>query len=169
MLKPFFATLVGLLVLTAVPVSLLAKGRTVKITIKGDNLKAPIEIIDPQLLANFNVWTGPGTSSHESQGLIADWSHGAISPPPPGLPDYEISFYADFGNQEEKLVYVVSYEYDSSVRHGYVYIPGRKDKWWSLNVGSIFRQVEGNWFNVWSAWDNVALPLIEKTKATAPK
>jgi hypothetical protein len=167
--KTSFVTLFGLLLLTAVPLSLLAKGRTVKITIKGDNLKTPMEITDPSLVANFNVWTGLGTSSHESQGLIVDWSRGAVSAPPSGLPVYEISFYADFGNQEEKLVYVVSYEYDPSIRRGYVYIPGRKDKWWSLNVGSIFRQVEGNWFNAWSAWDNVALPLIEKTKARAPK
>jgi hypothetical protein len=168
MRKTTLATLFGLLFLIALPTSLLAKGRTVRITIKAD-LKAPIEITDPSILRNFNVWTGTGTSSHESQGLIVDWSRGAISPPSQGLPLYEVSFYADLGNQEEKLVYVVSYAYDPSVRRGYVYIPGRKDKWWSLNVGSIFRQVEGNWFNAWSAWDDVAHPLIEKTKVTASK
>jgi hypothetical protein len=150
-----------------IPISLSAKGKTVRITIKGADLNSPIEITDPKILANFNVWDGPGTSSNEGQGLIVDWSQGTMSSPPKGLPLYEVSFYVDFGNREEKQVYVVSYEYDPSSRLGYVYLPGKGEKWWRLNVSSIFRDVEGNWFSAWSSWENVARPLIEKAKAAA--
>jgi hypothetical protein len=167
MLKRLFPPVLALLLIVGIPASLSAKGRTVRITIKGADLKSPIEITDSTILANFNVWTGPGTSSNESKGLIVDWSQGTISPPPKGLPLYEVFFYADFRSQEEKQVYVVSYEYDPSTRRGYVYLPGKGDKWWRLNVSSIFRSLEGNWFSAWSAWEDVARPLIEKAKVTA--
>jgi hypothetical protein len=166
-MKSFFTSVLGLLLMIGIPASLSAKGRTVRITIKGTDLKTPIEITDPTILENFNVWTGPGTSSNESKGLIVDWSQGTISPPPKEFPLYEVFFYANFGNQEEKTVYVVSYEYDPSTRRGYVYLPGKGDKWWQLNVGAIFRSVEGNWFSAWSVWEDIAGPLIAKAKETA--
>jgi hypothetical protein len=167
MLKRLFSLLGLLLMVAIIPSLLSAKGRTVRITIKGADLKIPIEITDPAILANFNVWTGPGTSSGEGEGLIVDWSHGTVSPPHKGLSLYEVCFYADFGNQEEKRVYVVSYEYDPSARHGYVYLPGKGDKWWRLDVSSIFRKLEGNWFMAWSKWDDAATPLIGKAKVAA--
>ena len=46
----------------AIPVRVFAKAEISKITIRGAHLKAPIEITDPKTLANFDVWTGPGTS-----------------------------------------------------------------------------------------------------------
>ena len=164
MLRKLFPPVVGLLLMIAVPASLFAKGKTVRITIKGPDLKSPIEMTDPTILANFNVWAGPGTSTNEARGLIVDWSKGTMSSAPKGLPLYEVSFYEDVGNQEAKLIYVVSYEYDPSSRHGYVYLPGDGDKWHRLNVSSIFHGVEGNWFNAWNSWDDVAIPLIEKAK-----
>jgi hypothetical protein len=163
MLKRLFSSVLGLLLMVGIPASLCAKARTVRITIRGTDLKTPIEITDPTILANFNVWT----RSNEGKGLIVDWSQGTVSPPPKGLPLYEVFLYADFGNHEERPVYVVSYEYDPSTRRGYVYLPGEGDKWWQLNVRSIFRSVEGNWFSAWSAWEDVARPLIRKAKETA--
>jgi hypothetical protein len=74
----------------------------------------------------------------------------------------------DFGDKQEKQVYVVSYEYNPSSRQGYVYLLGKGEKWWRLNVSSILRGVEGNWFSAWSSWENVARPLIEKAKVAAP-
>ncbi len=169
MLRRSFPSVLGLLLMIAIPVSLPAKGKTIRITIQGADLKSPIEITDPKILANFNVWDGPGTSSNEGHGLIVDWSQGTMSSPPKGLPLYEVSFYADSGNQEEKQVYVVWYEYDPSSRHGYVYLPGKGEKWWRLNVSSIFRGVEGNWFSAWSSWEDVARPLIETAKVAPPR
>jgi len=174
MLRRFFPPVLGLLLMIAIPVSLFAKGKTIKITIQGADLKSPIEITDPRILANFNVWTGPGTFSTQpgfnanAPSFIIDWSQGTMSSPPKGLPLYEVSFYEDFGDKGEKEVYVVSYEYDPSSQRGYVYLPGKGDKWWRLNARAIFRGVEGNWFSAWSSWEDVARPLIEKAKVAAP-
>ena len=161
-----FTALLGLLLMVGIPASLPAKGRTVRISMKGPDRKTPIEITDPTTLASFNVWTGPGTSSNQGKGLIVDWSQGTVSAPPKGLPRYEVFFYADFGNNEEKPVYVVSYENDPLTRRGYVCLPGKGEKWWQLKVGSIFRSVEGNWFSAWSRWEDVATPLIAKAAAS---
>ena len=48
------------LLLSATPSQLFAKGETTKITIKGLYLKAPIEIVDPVILSKFNIWTWTG-------------------------------------------------------------------------------------------------------------
>jgi hypothetical protein len=53
----------------------------------------------------------------------------------------------------EELAYVVSYEHDASTGRGYVYLPGRTDENFSLNVRSISRHgLEGHWFNANDAW-----------------
>ncbi len=98
--------------------------------------------------------------------MIVDWSQGPVSAPPKGLPRYEVFFYANFGNNEEKPVYGVSYEYDRLARRGYVYLPGKGEKCWQLNVGSIFRGLEGNWFSAWNLWEDVATPRIAKAAAS---
>jgi hypothetical protein len=153
------------LVMQSVPAPLLAKGDTVKITIKGADLTTPIEIIDPQILANFRVWAGPGTSSNESQGLIIDWSKGPAKGQPKGFPVYEVSFYVNL--PKERLVYVVFYESDPSMDEGYVYLPGKADPSYPLNVSTIFHGVEGKWFHAWSAWEKVARPLIARARLTS--
>jgi hypothetical protein len=149
--------------LLVIPAQMFAKGQTVKITIKGADLKTPVEITDPQVLTNFQVWSGPGTSSSSpgfdpnASGFIVDWSQAAAEPPK-GLQRYEVSFYAKMPN--ERLIYVVFYEYDPSTEQGYIYLPGRTDEWYRLNVSTIFHGVEGKWFRAWSAWEGVARPLI---------
>src|ERR1700693_6604577 len=90
-----------------IPARVFAKADISKITIEGADLKTPIEITDPKILANFNVWTGPGTSGTVPKGadrFVIEWSQGATERPK-GLQRYEVSFYAKFSN--EKLVYVV--------------------------------------------------------------
>ncbi len=52
------------------------------------------------------------------------------------------------------------------LNRGYVYLPGRKDEWYRLNVGTIFHGVEGKWFRAWSVWNNVARPLLAHAKVT---
>jgi hypothetical protein len=48
----------GLVMMSVVHPSLFAKGRTVKITIKGAGLTTPLEITDPEV-EQFSVWAGP--------------------------------------------------------------------------------------------------------------
>jgi hypothetical protein len=162
------AFVLTLLVVLSLPALLFAKGDLVRITIKGSDLKAPIEITDAKTLASFDVWTGPGTSwsggtsPKEADRFIIDWSQ-SVTEHPKGLKRYEVSLYAKMPN--ERLIYVVFYEYDPSTEHGYVYLPGRTDEWYRLNVSTIFHGVEGRWFRAWSGWDNVASPLISGAKA----
>jgi hypothetical protein len=79
----FTATLAFLLL--ASPVRLFANGETIRITIQGFHFKAPIEIVNPLILAKFNVWAGPGTWSSEpgfnvnAPSFIVDWSSGPVS------------------------------------------------------------------------------------------
>jgi hypothetical protein len=157
------AVLLTFLVFLSIPTLLPAKGNTVKITIKGGDHKRPIEISDPKILANFRVWTGPGTSSADRQGLIIDWSQGTVGEPPQALPRYQVSFHTD---PNEQVVYAVYYAFSPGAEQGYVYVPGESDEWYGLNVRSILRGVEGKWFRAWSAWERVARPLIEQAELT---
>ena len=157
------AVLLNSLLILTVSTPLLAKGKTVKITIKGADLKTPVEISDPKILTNFRVWTGPGTSSADRQGLIVDWSQGPVREPPQSVRRYQVSFYAD---PKDQIVYVVYYAFSPGAEQGYVYVPGESDEWYVLNVRSIFRGVEGKWFRAWSAWERVARPLVEKAELT---
>ena len=142
-----------------------AKAGTSKITIQGGGLLKPIEITDPATLSNFKVWAGPATSSNENKSLVVDWSAGRVAAPPNGLQRYRVSFYARM--PEEKVVYVVFYELDPTTKQGYVYLPGEGEEFYELNVRSIVRFVEGNWFHAWEAWDKVAQPLVIAASASA--
>ena len=159
------AVLLNSLLILSVPTPLLAKGKTVKITIKGTDLKTPIEISDPKILENFQVWTGPGTSGADRQSLIIDWFQGPVRKPPESLRRYQVSFYGG-SPPNERIVYVVYYVFGSGADPGYVYLPGGSDEWYSVNMHSIFHGVEGKWFRAWSTWERVARPLIEKVSPT---
>jgi hypothetical protein len=153
------AVLLNSLLILNVPAPLQAKGKTVKITIKGADLKTPIEISDTKILENFQVWTGPGAGTAERPSLIIDWPQGPVTKPPEALHRYQVSFHI------EQIVYVVYYAFSPGAEEGYVYLPGESDEWAGLNVRSIWRGVEGKWFRAWSAWERVARPIIEKTTA----
>ena len=71
-----------------------AKGETTKITISGESLAHPIEITDAEIVKQFQVWSGPGTSVcmggrgncvEGTEGFIVDWSSGAVAERPHGL------------------------------------------------------------------------------------
>ena len=162
-MKKRIAVLLSALLILSVCTRLLAKERTVKITISGDGLKTPIEISDPKILANFSVWAGLGTSTADQQGFIIDWSQGPVREPPKTLRRYQVAFYAG-APPNEQIVYVVYYAFNPGTDPGYVYLPGESDELFSRNVRSIFRGVEGKWFRAWSAWERVARPLIEKAE-----
>jgi hypothetical protein len=171
-MKQKLAVLVAFLSLV-IPARLFAKGDISKITIKGADLKTAIEITD---FTNFkdvdvNVWAGPGVKingKEQTEGFIIDWSQ-TVMEPPKGLQGYEVSFYAKF--PDEKLVYVVLYEYDPATERGYIYLPGKGDDSYWLNMGTITHGVqghyEGHWYRALSGWDRVARPPIESAKPTA--
>jgi hypothetical protein len=152
----------------AVCPDIFAKAQTSKITISGADLKAPIEITDPNVLVNFNVWSGAGTSwtsggvtTQGDRGFIVDWRSG-VRRRPKGRSSYQVSFYAKL--PEERVIYVVFYEYDPANDKGYVYLPGKTEEWYRTNVSSILRGVEGHWFFSNEEWERLVRPLV--TKAT---
>lgn len=159
---------VFVLLLLMIPARVFAKADISKITIQGGDLKTPIVIIDPKTLPHFNVWTGPGTggsinvSPKEADRFVIDWSHG-VTERPQGLPRYQVSFYAKW--PAERVIYVVFYQYDPAAERGYIYLPGKADEWYRLNVSTIFRGVEGHWFRSTIEWDNFARPLMLDAKA----
>ena len=120
----------------ATPASLLAKAPTLKIVIQGADLTTPIQITDGKVLANFQVLSGKGTYANEPRleepSFIIDWSQGPTVEPPKSLPRYEILFYA--GRPSKRLVYAVSYAFDAVTGEGYVYLPGKNDENYALNV-----------------------------------
>jgi len=150
------------------PVALLAKGETTRITITGDRPDQSVSITEPATLAAFNVWSGYGTFSgpsgqeiQGSEGFIIDWPAGPVASRPLGLRQYEVKFYVRRRNAAaEQLAYVVLYEPGTSSSEGFVYLPGRSDQTYRLNVQAISRGVEGNWFRASRAWQNVVAPLL---------
>jgi hypothetical protein len=150
----------------------LAKGTTSRVIISGGNLPTPVEITDANVLRQFQIWAGPGTSScvrgdcvEGTEGFFIDWLAGPVTDRPSGLKRYEVSFYViddRFPGQRarEQLAYVVSYEYDSAGSDGYVYLPGRSDSWFRLNSRSIYRGREGNWFHATRAWQDAVTSLL---------
>jgi hypothetical protein len=158
------ATCLSLSLLVA---SLAAKGPTTRIVIKDLDRGSVSEITDRSVLDQFHVWSGKGTYSgspgqeHEgTDGFIVDWRAGIVEQRPSQLRRYEISFYAAMRNGPgEELAYVVLYENDPSTRQGYVYLPGRSDEHFRLNVRSIHRGVEGQWLRANQAWQSAMINL----------
>ena len=135
--------LASIVALVLVPVTLFAKGNTVRIMISGRSLGAPIEITDPNVVRRFNIWAGPGTTSHGAEGLNVDWSRG-VAHPPQGLESYNVSFASE---HSQPSTYLVGYALDPATGEGYVYIPGKPDTGYRENIQMIYRGTEGHWFH----------------------
>jgi hypothetical protein len=168
-MKGAVASALGLCIALAVPASLRAKGETIRITITGADLVAPIEITDIAILRAFNVWSGPGVfhalggfqnRTEETEGFVIDWASGFVERPR-GLQHYEVAFYVSSSPQP---VYVVVYEPDASAERGYVYLPGTADESYPVNTKAIFRGhgFEGHWFRATRAWQQAVAPLITR-------
>jgi hypothetical protein len=109
----------GFLMMSVVHALLFAKGRTVKITIKGACLATPLEITDPEI-EQFEIWAGPGVfvnAVEEREGFIINWSKGIVAERQRGLQHYEVAFFAgcrieEFGcrSSEPSLASVVFYD-----------------------------------------------------------
>jgi hypothetical protein len=142
----------------------------VLIEVRGPLLMTPIRITDPTI-QEFSVWAGPGVNGsgiENAKGFIIDWHKGVVDQPPTGLTRYELSFYdgcrlaQNCQGEKPSLVYVVAYEYDPSSNRGFVYLPGKGEASYYLNVGTIYHGhgAEGHWFVASSEWNTFIRPLI---------
>ena len=169
-MRRFFT--VGFIVAFLLPTSLYAKGTTTRITITDTSLGTSIDITDRTVVARFNVWDGRGTFStvngretEGSEGFIIDWLAGAVTSRPGGLRRYEVTFYVRYPNASaEQLAYLALYEHDVSSGAGFVYLPGRADEPYRLNVQAISRgdAYEGHWFRASGTWQEVVEPLFRR-------
>ena len=130
-----------------------AKAATFKIIISGPDLPAPLEITDDQILNLSNVWSGQ----------FLDNSHGHPEKPPERLP-YELSFYVKLNEDDLRLMYVVYYYPEPSMKQGQIYLPGHREPWYYLNTGTIIRAgQDGRWNYAAPAWEAMIKPVIAHT------
>ena len=144
-----------------------SKGQVTRVTVDHDALSAPIEISDARLLDRFNPWAGPGAWSEgvqQTSGFIIDWKSGSVPAPPDNRNMFRVRFYVKHHSADpEKLAYTVTYAYVPSDRnHEAVYLPGKEDPHYTVNVTSIIRGVEGSWFRPTSEWQGLIRPLIDR-------
>jgi hypothetical protein len=145
-----------LLMLLALPEAASAKAPTVKIIISGGGLTRPIEVTDQRILDISNVWSGQ----------FLDRSRGTAKEQPRGLQRYEVSFYVKIADNNVRKKYVLYYYPNPSTEPGYIYLPGKGEIWYSLNVGTIIRnEQDGKWNYVFPGWDNLIKPMIADGEA----
>ena len=149
--------------------SVAAKGPTTRIVITDIERGTVSEITNRSVLDKFQVWAGRGTYSgvpdqqtEGTEGFIVDWPEGTVEQRPGRLRRYELRFYvaprtsaAPRLGPGEELAYVVLYEHDAATERGYVFLPGRSDEHFGLNVRSIHRGLEGRWLRASHAWQSV--------------
>ena len=152
----FVFPLAVLLMLLGMPAAASAKGPTVKIMISGGGLTSAIEVTDARILHISNVWGGQ----------FLDRSRGTAKEPPRGLQRYEVSFYIKFADNDARKKYVVYYFPNPVAEQGYIYLPGKHETWFNLNVGTIWRQgQDGKWNYASPAWEDLIKPVIAGAEA----
>src|SRR5262245_52809318 len=85
----WYRTVVALasLAIAAVPLPARAKGDLVRVEIDGETLEGPFAIMDPRIVGELFIWTGPGAgqpigseASLDSRSFI-DWHDGIVAEP----------------------------------------------------------------------------------------
>ena len=160
----------------AVPTSSWAKGETVKIVIHGDSLSSPIEITNPEIVSQFNIWNGPGVSTRgpdgvphppayldpdKTAGRFIDWPLGIATDLPPKMQRLEVTFFiAGRKTPIHDGKYWFAYEIDTENQRGYIYLPRWRGSY-------ISHGVEGNWFYASERWDELMMPTIQEASESA--
>src|SRR5271169_44121 len=154
------ALVATLLILAAISRSAWAKSPTAKITISGGTLTSVIEVTDPRILGISNVWYGQ----------FLDGSQGVVKEPPAGLRRYEVWFYIKFSDNDVRRRYVLYYSPNPSAGKGYIYLPGKGETWYSLNVSALLRDGQDGKRNYASpAWEDLIEPIIAGAEAAPAK
>jgi hypothetical protein len=157
MMRFITALVVSLVISAVMPQSAAAKSPTAKITISGGTLANEIVVTDPQILDLSNVWFGK----------FLDPSKGAAKAPPSGLRRYEVSFYIKAADNDLKRKYVLYYYPKSATEPGYIYLPGKGETWYALNVNAILREgQDGKWNSALPEWENLIKPVIARAEST---
>jgi len=125
-------------------VALQAKGMTVKLTLSGPGLGAPVDIVEPALLEGSNVWEGS---------FIGET---VATVPRVTQPLYTVSFTVrtpEWMRQPPRTMYTVQVARDARTGALWMYLPGRGEAGYALNVGTILRDgQDGHWHRPPHAW-----------------
>ena len=117
-----------------------AKGPTTRLVISGPGLSQPVETTDPKALAN--VWGGS---------FIAE----PAPEPDSALPRYLVTFYVQAPRETPRAMYAVTYVRDPQSGRGFVYLPGRGEEGWAMNVRTILRDgQDGRWHRANREWSD---------------
>jgi hypothetical protein len=128
-----------------------SKGSPDKITIRGGKLARTIEIIDRESLKGFDPWTGQ----------FIDWGKGFVVNPPNRNYTFEVFFYKKWPGRHSrydqgdlKLIYALRYYPGRNGESGYIYLPGKGEAFYDLNIGTIIRKEhDGRWLFASPAWE----------------
>jgi hypothetical protein len=119
----------------------------------------------------LDIWSGPGNkvSRDESPGVstgggdIADWDGGAVQAPDDGWPVYKVIFLCEACEPARKdawRCYGVRYVPGIRGQPGLIQIPDAQDPEFSLNLQTIYRGVEGQWFRASAKWEEIVANSI---------
>lgn len=156
------AFLVSLILLICSCATYYSKGAPDKIVMRGDRLAQPVEMTDREILKGFDVYSGQ----------FIDWKKGLVAAPPNQDIAYEVFFYMKWKERHSKydqgnlkLIYSVRYVPGRDGAPGYVYLPGRDDDRYSINISTIIREGDdGKWHQASPAWDALMKRLIASSK-----
>ena len=117
-----------------------AKGPTIKLSISGPGVREPLIVTDAAALVH--VW---------SNGFIGS----ITTPPDSSLPRYHVSFHVQPPRSDVvRVMYVVQYVLDPKTNDGFVYLPGRGEDGYRLNVGTMLREGhDGRWHRAPAEWN----------------
>ena len=147
-MRRFFVIAVALLV----SIGLEAKGTTVKLTVTGPGLAAPVEIVERAILDQSNVWDGS---------FIGDTLEAAPLAPPPR---YTVTFDVQLPAWQRagvKRMYTVSVARDARSGGLVLYLPGRGEPGYGLNAGTMLRDSQdGRWHRPPAAWASLVAKYL---------
>lgn len=144
-------------ILTALPPGW-AKSPTVKVTISGGALSSEIEVNDPRILAVSNVWGGNFLDSSVDPALEA----------PRNVPTYEVWFYTKSADNGVQRRYVLYYSPSQPSTKGLIYLPGKGQPWYWLNVRAILRDGrDGKWNYASPEWDELITSAITRAETAS--
>ena len=135
-----------------------AKGSPDKIIITGGKPAGSVEITDRNTLKRFDPWSGQ----------FITWTKGAVPPPADQSRSFEVFFYMKWNGRHSnydrgplKLIYSLRYVPGSDGALGYIYLPGKGERFYNNNIGTILRENDdGKWHQASMEWDLVMKRLI---------
>jgi len=140
-MRRFFLVAVALIAASS---AIEAKGPTVKLTLSGPGLARTVEITAPGLLQGSNVWMGSFVGET------------AAAAPVVTSPIYTVAFDVQLPEWQHagvKTMYTVSVTRDARTGGLWLYLPGRGEPGYALNVRTILRDTQdGRWHRPSPAW-----------------